>query len=268
MKTNPRNQNKQYFMYKPYNLFCVVLVLTFLSACTSSYKVLYLQNAGKGPLAKDSLSYEPVLQPDDLLSIIVSAQNPESVIPFNLPQIPGNYDIGSNSNSIKTYLIDNDGKIDFPVIGKIALAGLSRRQANLKLQELISNYVKYPEVNLRILNFKVTVLGEVNRPGVVPIRGERITFLEAIGNAGDLTIYGLRTDILLIREEQGITEYHHVDITNTDFMTSPFYYLNQNDILIVNPNKTKINAAGVGPNTSILVSTFSILLTQIVLLLK
>jgi polysaccharide export outer membrane protein len=151
---------------------------------------------------------------------------------------------------------------------QIAFAGLSRRQANLKLQGLISDYVKYPEVNLRILNFKVTVLGEVNRPGVVTIRGERITLLEAIGNSGDLTIYGLRTDILLIREEQGITEYHHVDITNTDFITSPFYYLNQNDILIVNPNKTKINAAGVGPNTSILVSTFSILLTQIVLLLK
>jgi polysaccharide export outer membrane protein len=255
-------------MYKFNNLIYILVIITVLSGCTSSYKVLYLQNAGKGPLAKDSLSYEPVLQPDDLLSIIVSAQNPESVIPFNLPQIPGNYDIGNNQNAIKTYLINNEGEINFPVIGKITLAGLSRRQANLKLQVLISDYVKGPEVNLRILNFKVTVLGEVNRPGVVPIRGERITFLEAIGNAGDLTIYGLRTDILLIREEQGVKAYHHIDITQTDFVQSPYYYLNQNDLLIVNPNKTKINAASVGPNTSIIVSTFSILLTQMVLLLK
>jgi polysaccharide export outer membrane protein len=255
-------------MNKSNNLIYVLIIFTFFSACTSSNKVLYLQNAGMVAFNKDSHSYEPVLQPDDLLSIIVSAQNPESVVPFNLPQIPGNYDMGSNVNAAKTYLMDRDGFIDFPVIGKIALAGLSRRQANLKLQGLISAYVKDPEVNLRILNFKVTVLGEVNRPGIVSIKGERITLLEAIGNAGDLTIYGLRTDILLIREEQGVKAYYHINITQTDFIQSPYYYLNQNDILIVNPNKTKINAAGVGPNTSILVSTFSILLTQIVLLLK
>jgi len=249
-------------------LFYIIPLITFLSACTSSSKMLYLQNASVESLSPDSLFYEPVLQPDDLLSIIVSAQNTESVAPFNLPQIPGNYDILSNQNAIKSYLIDNAGEINFPVIGKITLAGLSRRQANLKLEGLISAYVKDPEVNLRILNFKVTVLGEVNRPGIVSIKGERITLLEALGNAGDLTIYGLRTDILLIREEQGVKAYQHINITQTDFVQSPYYYLNQNDILIVNPNKTKINAAGVGPNTSILVSTFSILLTQMVLLLK
>jgi polysaccharide biosynthesis/export protein len=255
-------------MHKSKNLVFLLILFTFLSACTSSSKVLYLQNAGMGGHRIDSLSYEPVLQPDDLLSIIVSAQNPESVVPFNLPQIPGNYDMGSNVNAAKTYLIDNEGEIYFPVIGKIALAGLSRRQANVKIQALISAYVKDPEVNLRILNYKVTVLGEVNRPGIVSIKGERITLLEGLGNAGDLTIYGLRTDILLIREEQGVKAYHHIDITQTDFMQSPYYYLNQNDILIVNPNKTKINAASVGPNTSIIVSTFSVLLTQIVLLLR
>ena len=255
-------------MKKSKYLFFIVIICIYFSACTSSSRILYLQNAGMGPPIKDSLSYEPELQPDDLLSIIVSAQNPESVAPFNLPQIPGNYDIGNNQNAIKTYLIDNEGDINFPVIGKIAIAGLSTRQANLKLQMLISDYVKGPEVNLRILNFKVTVLGEVNRPGIVSIKGERITLLEALGNAGDLTIYGRRTDIILIRKEQGVNVYHHINITQTDFMQSPYYYLNQNDILIVNPNKTKINAAGVGPNTSILVSTFSILLTQIVLLLK
>ena len=255
-------------MHNSKYLFYIIPLVTFLSACTSSSRVLYLQNAGMASHNLDSLSYEPVLQPDDLLSVIISAQNPESVVPFNLPQIPGNYDIGNNQNAIKTYLIDNEGEINFPVIGKIALAGLSRRQANLKLQGLISAYVKDPEVNLRILNFKVTVLGEVNRPGIVSIKGERITLLEALGNAGDLTIYGRRTDIILIREEQGVKAYHYINITQTDFMQSPYYYLNQNDILIVNPNKTKINASGVGPNTSILVSTFSVLLTQLVLILK
>lgn len=246
-------------MNKYRNFYLVYIVTLLINSCTSSSKILYLQNAGSNNLLNDSLRYEPVLQPDDLISIKVNAQNAESAAPFNLP--------GSNSAEggvpvIQSYLIDNEGVIDFPVVGKVSLSGLSKREANSKLTTLISDFVKDPKVYIQLLNFKVTVLGEVNKPGVVSLNSERITLLEAIGNAGDLTIYGIRTDILLIREKEGIKEYHHIDITKADFIKSPCYYLKQNDIIIVNPNKSKINGAGIGPSTGIIVGAISLLVTQ------
>lgn len=243
-------------------------ILVGLYSCSSGSKITYLQNADGISTEEKSLKYEPTLQPDDLLSIIVSAQNPESTIPFNLPQIQGNYNIGNNQNGIKTYLLDNQGEIDFPVIGKIKLGGLVRSEANKKLEILVSDYVKNPGINLRILNFKISVLGEVSRPGSFSIESERITLLEALGKAGDLTIYGKRSDILIIRENKGVKKYQKVDITKVDFVSSPFYYLGQNDVVIVNPNKTKINSAAVGPNSNVVLSSISLLITIAVLLFK
>ncbi|TRX15885.1 polysaccharide export protein [Flavobacterium franklandianum] len=239
-----------------------------LTSCSSGAKITYLQNVDAKPSEEKTLKYEPVLQPDDLLSIIVSSQNPESTIPFNLPLIQGNYDIGKNQIGIKTYLIDNEGEIDFPVIGKVKLAGLVRSEANKKLKVLVSEYIKNPGINLRILNFKISVLGEVSRPGTFSIDTERITLLEALGKAGDLTIYGKRSDLLIIRENNGVKKYQRVDITKADFINSPFYYLSQNDVVVVNPNKTKINASVVGPNTTVILSSISILATIAVLLFR
>tara|TARA_B110000503_G_C7146056_1_gene413016 strand:- start:103 stop:876 length:774 start_codon:yes stop_codon:yes gene_type:complete len=252
--------------FKTTALFFVLF--SVLVSCTSSSKVIYLQNAATSNSNDERISYEPVLQSDDLLSIIVTAQNPESTIPFNLPQIQGNYQIENNQNSITTYLIDNEGQIDFPVIGKVTLAGLPRREANKKLETLVSDYIKNPVINLRILNFKISVLGEVNRPGSFVIQSERITLFEALAKASDLTIYGLRSNILIVRETDGVKKYQHVDITQSDFVNSPYYYLSQNDVVIVNPNKTKINAAAVGPNTTVILSSVSLLITLAVLLFK
>lgn len=246
----------------------LLLFLVALVSCSSGAKITYLQNVDAKPSEGKTLKYEPTLQPDDLLSIIVSAQNPESTIPFNLPQIQGNYGINNNQNGIKTYLIDNEGEIDFPVIGKVKLGGLVRSQANKKLESLVSDYVKNPGINLRILNFKISVLGEVSRPGTFSIDSERITLLEALGKAGDLTIYGKRTDLLIIRENNGIKKYQRVDITKADFVSSPFYYLTQNDVVVVNPNKTKINASAVGPNSTVILSSISLIVTIAVLLFK
>ena len=246
----------------------LLLFIAALVSCSSGAKITYLQNVDAKPSEEKTLKYEPILQPDDLLSIIVSAQNPESTIPFNLPQIQGNYGINNNQNGIKTYLIDNEGEIDFPVIGKVKLGGLVRSQANKKLESLVSDYVKNPGINLRILNFKISVLGEVSRPGTFSIDSERITLLEALGKAGDLTIYGKRTDLLIIRENNGIKNYQRVDITKADFVSSPFYYLTQNDVVVVNPNKTKINASAVGPNSTVILSSISLLVTIAVLLFK
>lgn len=255
-------------IFKNKNVLFVFLLAIILTSCTSSSKITYLQDIDSLKAGDKSIAYEPILQPDDLLSIIVSAQNPESTIPFNLPQIQGNYEIGNNQNGIKTYLIDNNGEIDFPVIGKIKLGGLIRSEANKKLENLVSDYVKNPGINLRILNFKISVLGEVSRPGTFPIQSERITLLEALGKAGDLTIYGKRSDILIIRENKGVKKYQRVDITKADFVSSPFYYLAQNDVVVVNPNKTKINSAAVGPNSNIILSSISLLITIAVLLFK
>ena len=230
-----------------------------LFSCGSPQKIIYLQNIDN--IDGTVQSFEPTLQPDDLLSIIVSAETPEVTLPFNIPMIQGNYQVGNNQSGIKTYLVDIDGNIDFPVLGKIKLGGLTHTAAKDKLVAAVSEYVKEPAVNLRILNYKVSVLGEVSRPGPVPIESQRITLLEAISAAGDLTIYGKRENILVIREAQGKKSYNRVDITKADFLNSPFYYLVQNDIVVVEPNRTRINSSVIGPNITVIFSGISLLIT-------
>lgn len=227
-----------------------------------------MQNIDQTKSYDSSTLYEPKLQPDDLLSIIVSAENPELTVPFNLPQIQGNYEINNNQNGIKTYLIDNYGFIEFPVIGKMKLGGLTRTEATEKLVKAVSEYIKDPIVNLRILNFKVSVLGEVVKPSSFTLASERITLLEAISLAGDLTIHGKRDNILIIREADGKKTYNRIDITQADFLNSPFYYLAQNDVVVVEPNKTRINASAVGPNVTATISAVSVLVTLLVVLLR
>ncbi|MFZ4436034.1 MAG: polysaccharide biosynthesis/export family protein [Flavobacterium psychrophilum] len=246
----------------------LVFSLILLLSCASKKKVVYLQDIDQTKSYDSSTLYEPKLQPDDLLSIIVSAENPELSVPFNLPQIQGNYEINNNQNGIKTYLVDNFGFIEFPVIGKLKLGGLTRTEATAKLVTAVGEYIKNPIINLRILNFKVSILGEVLKPSSFTLSSERITLLEAISMAGDLTIYGKRNNILIIREAEGKKTYNRVDITKSDFLNSPFYYLAQNDIVVVEPNKTRVNASVVGPNVTATISAISVLVTLIVVLLR
>jgi polysaccharide export outer membrane protein len=237
-------------------------------SCASKKKVVYMQDIDQTKSYDSSTLYEPKLQPDDLLSIIVSAENPELTVPFNMPQIQGNYEINNNQNGIKTYLIDNFGYIEFPVIGKMKLGGLTRTEATSKLVTAVSEYITKPTVNLRILNFKVSVLGEVNKPSSFTLASERITLLEAISLASDLTIHGKRNNILIIREAEGKKTYNRIDITKSEFLNSPFYYLAQNDVVVVEPNKTRINASAVGPNVTATISALSVLVTVLVVLLR
>lgn len=249
------------------NSICIVIFCLAAFSCASKKDIVYLQDADRNRETQ-LLNYEPMLKPDDLLSIIISSETPEATVPFNLPAIQGNYEIGNNQNGIKTYLIDNFGNIDFPVIGKTKLGGLTRTEATNKLASAISEYIKDPSVNLRILNYKVSIMGEVNKPGSYNIESERITLLEALGLAGDLTIYGKRDNILVIREIDGKKSYARVDITKSDFTTSPYYYLTQNDMILVEPNKTRVNSSVVGPNTAIIISGLSLLMTIAVLIFK
>jgi polysaccharide export outer membrane protein len=247
---------------------CFLLLVGLLASCVSKKKVVYMQDIDQVKSYDSSTLYEAKLQPDDLLSIIVSAENPELTVPFNLPQIQGNYEINNNQNGIKTYLIDNYGYIEFPVIGKMKLGGLTRTEAKEKLVSAVAEYIKNPIINLRILNFKVSVLGEVLKPNSFTLASERITLLEAISLAGDLTIYGKRNTILIIREVEGKKTYNRVDITKSDFLNSPFYYLAQNDVVVVEPNKTRVNASAVGPNVTATISAISVLVTLLVVLLR
>ncbi len=250
------------FVKAGFLLFALLLV-----SCASRKDLAYLQNVDSLQ-NKDALNYEPKLQKDDLLSIIVSADQPELTIPFNMPQIQGNYQINENQDGIKTYLIDSYGFIEFPVVGKIQLGGLSRSEAVTKLQTAIKEYITNPTVNLRILNYKVSVLGEVLKPGSLKIASERITLLEALSQAGDLTIYGKRDNILVIRESDGKMTYNRIDITKADFINSPFYYLSQNDVVLVEPNKTKMNSSVIGPNITTIISALSLLGTILIIFTK
>jgi polysaccharide export outer membrane protein len=246
------------------------IVLLFISillfSCASKKKVVYMQDIDSHS-SNENVNYEPKLQNDDLLSIIVSAEQPELTIPFNMPQIQGNYQVNENQDGIKTYLIDSYGNIQFPIIGKIKLAGLTRAEAVKSIETSVKEYITNPIINIRILNFKISVLGEVTKPGNYKIASERITLLEALSQAGDLTIYGMRNNILLIREINGKKTYNRIDITNADFIDSPYYYLSQNDLIVVQPNKTKVNSSVVGPNVVVTLSALS-LITTIFLIIR
>ncbi len=247
----------------------IVFLLTAMLAfsCASKKDLLYLQDVSSNQ-EKQLDQYEPTLKTDDLLSIIISAETPEVTIPFNMPAIQGNYEVNNNQNGIKTYLIDNAGNIEFPVIGTIKLAGLTRAEAVEKIGKAVSEYIINPQVNLRILNYKVSVLGEVNRPGSFVLESERVTLLEALSRAGDLTIYGNRHNVLVIRETDGKKSFNRLDITKSDFMTSPFYYLTQNDVVVIEPNQARVNMSSYGQNLQVILGTVSLLITVAVLIFK
>ena len=247
------------FLYR--KILTQLLLILFFGSCVSRKEIVYMTDVDANKPVF-STSIEPILEPNDMLSIVVAAENPELTIPFNMPQIQSpTYDINKGQSGIKTYLVDHLGFIDYPVLGKIKLGGLQKSDANKVLVDKISDYIKNPSVNLSIANFKVTILGEVAKPGEILVKSERITFLEAIGQAGDLTLFGRRDNILLIREENGKKTYNRINLLNSQFINSDFYYLKQNDLIYVEPNKTKVNGSKIGASTNLILSITSILLT-------
>ena len=246
----------------------IVIVFTamlVISSCASRKEIVYLQNIDDTASYENSKSYEAKLQPDDLLSIIVSADSPEVTAPFNLPDFEGN---DAENRGFKTYLIDSEGYIDFPILRKQKLGGLTRTEAHAKLITAISEYINNPTINLRIVNYKISVLGEVLKPNSYNISGERITILEALSMAGDLTIYGKRENVLVIREIEGKKTFARLDLTKSDILNSPYYYLGQNDVVFVEPNKTKINSSKIGPDIGVIISSISVLIALGVLLTR
>ncbi|WP_244307424.1 polysaccharide biosynthesis/export family protein [Flavobacterium fluviatile] len=248
------------------------MLLSLFFSCASKKDIVYYQNIDNTGSSQNTTSYEVKIQPDDLLMIIVSAEDPEIALPFNLTTITvpngSNIQATTGQQTIQSYLVDRNGNIEFPVLGRVQVGGLSRTEVLQSLKDKIGIYIKNPIINLRIMNFKISLQGEVNVPGTYSVTSERITLIEALSMAKDLTIYGKRNNILVIREINGVKSYNRIDITKADFINSPFYYLAQNDVIYVEPNNTKVNAAAVGPNTSVIISAISILISLSVLLFK
>lgn len=251
-------------MGKIFYKFLLLALSLLVFSCASSDKILYLQN---NISTESKTNYNTVIKPDDVLMIIVSSENPEVAEPYNLKSVvlQSNSEEAIQTQRTQTYIVDIEGNIEFPIIGKIKVGGLNKQEAIEYLKSLLKDHVKDAVINMRILNFEITVLGEVNHPGSFQISSERITILEALGKAGDLTIYGKRKNVLLIRDENGVKSTHRLDLTKSDIINSPYYYLAQNDVVYVEPNKTRINSSAVGPNIAVGISALSLVVTIIAL---
>ncbi|MCE2612423.1 polysaccharide export protein [Flavobacteriaceae bacterium D16] len=236
-----------------------------LSSCASRKDVVYFQDTGDFETLIDKNKAITKFKVDDLVSIYVSSLDPEASVPFNLYR--GASEGGFRAEQVD-YLVDQDGMIDFPVIGKLKIEGLSPDELRSLLRERLSEYLKDPIINIRLRNFTVTVLGQVNRPGTYPVVGEQISILEALGLAGDLTLRGVRDNVLVIRDFNGTKVYNRIDLTSKNVIKSPVYYLTQNDVVYVEPNNAGVRETAVGASTSITVTLISLLVTSTVIIIS
>lgn len=259
-------------MFKPISYIFLLFTLIQLTSCKTREKLVYFQHdAADSTLAQKN--YTPILKTDDLLSVLVSGDDPEAVIPFNLPTgltpqtVNSGYTMGNPAPN--GYLIDANGEIAMPIIGRLKVAGLNRMEAIKTIETKLSEYIKNPVVQIAIQNYKITVLGDVKSPGTFKIPNERITLLEAIGLAGDLKMTGTRKNVVVIRDENGIKTEYRVDLTSKDVFSSPVYYLAQNDVVYVEPNSAARTESTIWRTTGpIFISLTSLVITTITLITR
>ena len=255
-----------------------LLLLPFLlTACQSYKKVPYFQNVEVvNEVEQQEKLYDAKIMPKDLLTIVVSCTNPELAIPFNLT-VASNAGIAVSTSSYVTtqpvlqpYLVDNEGNINFPVLGELKLGGLTKREAEQLIIDKLKPYMKEtPIVTVRMVNYKISVIGEVTKPGTFTISNEKVNLLEALAMAGDMTVYGLRDNVKLIREDaNGKQQIVTLDLNKAETILSPYYWLQQNDIVYVTPNKAKARNSDVGNSTSLWFSATSILVSIVSLLVN
>jgi polysaccharide export outer membrane protein len=225
------------------NFYSIILVLVLMisfTSCVNVKKATYFNNIPDSNITSNFENLQPRLKENDLLKISVSSLNPEATEIFNISNTRNPYGV---ENQASGYLINNEGYISFPVLGKIKAAGKTKQELGEGItKELVNRKLLLePIVEIRYLNFRVSVMGEVKDPSVLTIPSEKVTLLEALSLAGDLTIYAKRDNILLIREEDNIKKLRRIDLTTDEIFTSPNYYLKPNDIIYVEPNKSKIS---------------------------
>jgi len=251
-----------------------LLALLILSSCGSRQDIIYFQDEPlTEAISNQNSNFDLRFKTDDLLTIVVSADDPVVVAPFNLNVVSTNNSVIDAQGTLKmqTYLIDSNGNIEFPTLGTIKLAGLTRSEANSLLKEKLGVYFKAdspPIVNIRLANFTVTVLGEVKNPGTYTLQDEKISIPEALGLAGDLTIYGKRDNIKLIREVDGQKKFATIDLTSVNVLNSPNYYLTQNDVIYVEQNNARVRASSYNQNNGIIISAIGTIATIVAILIR
>lgn len=239
-------------------LFFSALLIILGSSCASKQDIVYFDGIGDFETLVDKNSFTPKFKVDDLVSIYVSTIDPEASASFNL--FRGASEMSSNAEQVD-YLIDKEGEIDFPVVGKIKISGLSAEEVRELLRKKLTPYLKNPIINIRLKNFTVTVLGEVRNPGTYPVNGERISIMEALGYAGDLTLKGVRTNVMVTRDFDGTKVVRRIDLTSKEALNSPVYYLTQNDVVYVEPNQSAVSSSSLDNRANIAVSIVSTLVT-------
>jgi polysaccharide export outer membrane protein len=250
-------------MFKFYFKKIVVVVILFwycslLTSCGSTKSVPYFQNvldSGTSKLAVNNVFHEPTIQPDDILSISIFTIDPATSMVVNQlgsQSFGGMVSIAGSANpSASGFLVDKNGEIQLSVIGKVKLLGLTTFQARDLIQERAAKSYNSPNVQVRYSNFKVTILGEVSRPATYTVPNEKVTVLDALGLAGDLTIYGKRENVLLIRDNNGEKQFARLNLNSNELFNSTFYYLKQNDVIYVEPNKGKAASLNVARTQTI-----------------
>ncbi|MEM7084663.1 MAG: polysaccharide biosynthesis/export family protein [Bacteroidota bacterium] len=249
------------------NFFILFSLVILATSCATKKEIIYFQDA---EALNDKLSeqnFEPIIESNDILYVAISSMDEAVLAPFKRNTgLEGNI---TNSNAgLQGYLVNVDGAINFPVIGDVNVAGKTRGQVEIQLKSLLSEYITDVVVDVRIMNFKVTVLGEVNVPGVYTIADERVTLPQALGLAGDLSEDGKRDNIMVIREVDGKQQVARVDLTKTDLFSSPYYFLKQNDVIYVEPSLKGVKKSGFIPDVPALLSLFTIVLSSVILLTR
>jgi polysaccharide export outer membrane protein len=254
-------------MYQTFKKYYFIIVCLLFCSCTTYKKIPYFQDLNlKGPV-KETVDNATALtiQPDDILGIFVSALEPKSAAIFNnnLSRMNGNASDNTPDNPLNPiigYLVEKDGTIQYPILGTLKVQGLTTAEFRDQLiKKLSGTYLKEPTVNVRIINFKISVLGDVQRPNTYNIQDEKITLLQALALAGDLNITGKRQNVLLIREQDGKREYVPIDLTSKALFKSPYYYLKTNDVIYVDPERAKYAQYDVGfRNATLIISALSV----------
>lgn len=258
---------------KIFPLFTIILITT-LSSCGNRKNITYFQDDDESTSSEISVpTFEPKFEVGDLLSVEITGAQDEVIEPFNQPKLvrQGNQ-ISSYDNGIPAtsgYLIYSDSTISLPILGRIKVGGLTRAEAIQSIESVLKTQIENPQISIRILNFKVTILGEVENPGTFSIPNERISIIEAIGLSRDLKITGKRKNVLVIRNEDGLKKEYRLDLTSKDLFKSSAYFLKQNDIVYVEPNwKSRFKSSPMENKAGLFVSISSIILTTVALITK
>ena len=242
--------------------FLAAVAMLTVTSCSTPKNVAYIQNSDSIDYAKSEFLYDARIMPKDILTVTINTVNPEASAPFNLIVRPtlanATSNIPTSGGALQTYLVDNEGCIDFPVVGKLQVGGLTKSMCEKLIHDRIQRYMnaeENPVVTVRMSNYKISVIGEVNRPGMFTVGNEKINIFEALAQAGDLSIYGVRDRVKLIRENaKGRKEIHTISLNDANLVSSPYYYLQQNDIIYVEPNQVKARNSAIGTSTTIWIS--------------